>query len=94
MKFGTYLLALVEPLLAKILLALGFSVVSIVGVDTALTTIKGLIVANMGAAGSLLDFALYMWIGKGIGLIFGACATKFLLWQVQNATKIMGKTNG
>ncbi len=94
MKFGTFLLALAKPMLAKILLALGFSVVSIVGVDVALNTVKQMIVSNIGGLGPIIDFALYLWIGKGIGVIFGACATKLMLWNIQNATKIMGKANG
>jgi hypothetical protein len=94
MKFGTFLLALAKPFLAKILLALGFSVISIVGVDVALSTVKGMIVSNLGGLGSVIDFALYLWIGKGIGIIFGACATKLALWNIQNATKILGKGNG
>lgn len=94
MKFGTFLLALAEPFLAKILLALGFSVVSIVGVDVALAAVKGMIVSNINGVGAIIDFALYLWIGKGIGIIFGACATKLMLWNIQNATKILGKANG
>lgn len=94
MKFGVFLLALVEPILAKLLIALGFSVVSIVGVDAALGTVKGLIVSNLSGLGGIIDFALYMWLGKGLGIIFGACATKLMLWNIQNATKILGKANG
>jgi hypothetical protein len=94
MKFGTFLLALAKPFLAKILLALGFSVISIVGVDVALGTVKGMIVSNVNGLGAIIDFALYLWIGKGIGIIFGACATKLALWNIQNATKILGKANG
>lgn len=91
MKFGTFLIALVEPLLAKILMALGFSVVSIVGVDLALNQIKGMVVSGLLGLGPLLDFALYIWLGKGIGIVFGACATRLALWQIQNATSILGK---
>ena len=94
MKFGTFLLALVEPMLAKILMALGFSVVSIVGVDAALGTIKNLIISNMASAGNVIDFALYLWIGKGIGIIFGACTTKLAIWNIQRATSILAKSNG
>lgn len=94
MKFGVFLLALVEPILAKLLIALGFSVVSIVGVDAALGTVKGLIISNLSGLGGIIDFALYMWLGKGLGIIFGACATKLMLWNIQNATKILGKANG
>lgn len=90
MKFGTFLIALVEPLLAKILMSLGFSVVSIVGVDLALNQVKGMVVSGLLGLGPLLDFALYIWLGKGIGIVFGACATKLALWQIQNATRILG----
>lgn len=94
MKFGTFLLALIEPMLGKILVALGFSIVSIVGVDVALSSVKQLIIGNISSLGAIIDFALYLWIGKGIGIIFGACATKLALWNIQNATKILGKSNG
>lgn len=94
MKLGTFLLGLVEPILAKLLIALGFSVVSIVGVDAALNTVKGMVVSNLSGAGAILDFALYLWMGKALGVIFGACATKLMLWNIQNATKILGKSNG
>jgi hypothetical protein len=94
MKFGTFLIGLVEPILAKLLIALGFSVVSIVGVDAALNTVKGMIVSNLSGLGGIIDFALYLWLGKALGVIFGACATKLMLWNIQNATKILGKSNG
>ncbi len=94
MKFGVFLLALVEPIIAKLLIALGFSVVSIVGVDAALGTVKGMIVGNLSGLGGIIDFALYLWLGKALGIIFGACATKLMLWNIQNATKILGKANG
>jgi hypothetical protein len=95
MKFGTFLLALVEPILAKLLIALGFSVVSIVGVDAALSTVKGLVTSNLNAVpANIIGFAMYMWLGKGLGIVFGACATKLMLWNIQNATKILGKSNG
>ena len=94
MKFGVFLMALVEPILAKLLIALGFSVISIVGVDAALSQVKGMVVSNLGGLGAIMDFALYMWMGKALGIIFGACATKLMLWNIQNATKILGKANG
>lgn len=95
MKFAVFLLALVEPLLAKILIALGFSVVSIVGMDAALLGIKNAFIANMNSMpADWLNFALYLWVGKGLGIIFGAMATKLMLWSIQNATSLLGKTPG
>lgn len=95
MKIGTWLLSLVSPMLAKILLSLGLSVVSIVGMDAVLTGIKSSFVSSMQSMpADWLNFALYLWIGKGLGIIFGACATKLMLWSVQNSTSILGKSNG
>lgn len=95
MKLGTWLLALVEPMLAKILLGLGFSVVSIVGMDAMLTAMKAAFVSNMNALpAEWLQFALYLWLGKGIGIIFGACTTKLMLWTIQNSTAMLGKSPG
>ena len=95
MKIGTWLLSLVSPFLAKILLTLGFSVVSIVGMDAVLIGIKNSFVSNMSAMpADWLNFALYLWIGKGIGIIFGALSTKLMLWSIQNSTQLLGKSNG
>ncbi|MDH6594341.1 hypothetical protein M2165_004230 [Variovorax sp. TBS-050B] len=93
MKFGTFLLSLAQPILAKILLALGFSVITVVGVEAAITQVKNLFIANLAALpADMLNLALYLWVGKAVGIIFGAVATKLLLWSIQNATSIIGKS--
>lgn len=95
MKLGTWLLSLAEPLLAKVLLALGFGVVSIVGIDAALGAIKDQFVGQINSMpADWLAFALHLWIGKGLGIIFGACATKLMLWSAQHATSILSRSNG
>jgi hypothetical protein len=95
MKLGTWLLGMMQPLLAKILVSLGFSVITIVGMEAVVGQLKAQIVAQMGALpADVLSFALFMGIGKAIGIIFGACTTKLLLWSIQNATSIIGKNNG
>lgn len=93
MKLGTWLLSMAEPLLAKVLIALGFSVVSIVGVEAAFTGLRDSFVTSMNAMpADWLNFALYLWIGKGLGIIFGAMATKLALWGIQNATSLLGRS--
>lgn len=95
MKIGTWLLSMMEPLLAKILVSLGFGVVSIVGMDSVLSSMKASFVTTLnGMPADWLQFALYLYIGKGIGIIFGACTTKLLLWSIQNATSLLGKNAG
>lgn len=92
MKLGTWLLSLVSPFLAKILLSLGFSVVTIVGLEAALNGMKAQFVATMGSMqADMLNIVLYLWIGKAFGVIFGACTAKLTMWAIQNATSIIGK---
>lgn len=47
MKLGTWLLALLQPALARILSALGFSVVSIVGLDVGINALKAQALSGM-----------------------------------------------
>lgn len=90
-----WLLAMCEPLIAKILLGLGLSVVSIVGVEVTVNAIKGQLVDSINALPPVwLQFALYLWLGKALGIVFGAMATKLSLWAIQNATSILGKSPG
>lgn len=95
MKLGTWLLALLQPALARILTSLGFSVVSIVGVDAALGGLKAAFIANMNALpAAALQLFLVGGGGIGCGIIFGAMATRLLLWQIQNSTRILGVNGG
>lgn len=91
MKLGTWLLALVQPMLAKILLSLGFSVVTITGLVAITDQLKSQAVSGIGALSpELLNLFLLGGGAQGLGIIFGACTTKLALWQIQSATKILG----
>lgn len=88
---GVWLAAMMGPLTARILVALGFSVVSVVGVTAALTTLKNMLIANLQlvpAAG--LQLALLGGAGVGLGLVFGAVTFRMLLWQINNTRRILG----
>lgn len=91
MPVGAFLLALVQPILARILVALGFSVVSLVGMQALL---DGLISATRNAWGGLpsqlLALAGLAGIGQALGIIMGAVLTRVLIWQLSRATRIMG----
>lgn len=91
MKIGTWLLALLQPALARILTSLGFSVVSIVGLDVGINALKSQALSGMSLL-SPATLQLFLLSGGGIalGMILGACATKLLLWQIQQGTKILG----
>lgn len=91
MKIGTWLFSLVQPFIAKILLALGFSVVTITGFEAAVNQVKSQLVGSVNALPvDLLNVFLLAGGGKGIGIILAAVAVKVLLWQVSSATKILG----
>lgn len=95
MKIGTWLLALLQPAIAKILVALGFSVVSIVGMQATLEGLKGQVLAMFGTLpAAALQLFLIGGGGVALGIIFGAMTTRLLLWQIQQSTRILGVVGG
>lgn len=91
MKIGTWLLSLVQPFVAKVLLALGFSVVTITGFEAAVDQVKAQLVGSVNSLPmDMLNVFLLAGGGKGIGIILAAVAVKVMLWQISSATKILG----
>lgn len=91
MNLGVWIVSLVQPLLSRILVALGFSVVSIVGMDAIFTQLKAKLTANFLALPvDMLNVFLLAGGGVGLGIIFGAMTTKLILWKIQQGTKILG----
>lgn len=91
MKIGTWLLSLVQPFIAKILLTLGFSVVTITGFEAAINQVKQQLVGSVNSLPvDVLNIFLLAGGGKGIGIILAAVAVKVMLWQISSATKILG----
>lgn len=91
MPIGTWLLAMMGPLTARILLTLGFSVVSIVGMDAIISGIKSQLISAMGAVPQAgLNLALLAGAGEALGIIFGAITTRLLLWKITSATRLLG----
>jgi uncharacterized membrane protein required for colicin V production len=74
---------------------LGFSVVSIVGVEAVVGQLKSALIGSMnGLPSDMLQFALLLGIGKALGMIFGAVTTKLTLWAIENSVKLIGKNPG
>lgn len=91
MKLGTWLLGLLQPAIARILTALGFSVVTILGMEQLLVQLRQSVVSSLGGmSADMFNVFLLAGGGQALGIITGALTTKLLLWQVQNATKILG----
>lgn len=95
MKIATFIMSLVQPLMARILTALGFSVVSIVGVTESINAIKNEIVTHVNTLPvDMLNLFLFSGGGICLGMILGAIAFRLTLWQIQSATKILGVNPG
>ena len=90
-QIGAWLLAMVTPLLGRILVSLGFSVVTITGMTLVITTARDqfLTMANSLPA-DMLNVFLLAGGGVGFGMLVGAVTTRVMIWQIQNATKFLG----
>ncbi len=95
MKLGTWLLALLEPAVGRILAALGFSVVQITGLTVAINTIRDKVIQDVSALpADLLNVFLLSGGGVAFGIITGAITTKLLMWQITSSTRILGVNPG
>lgn len=95
MKIGTWLLALVQPLIGRILAALGFSLVTVVGMEVVINQVKDMVKSGVSSMPSdMLNIFLLAGGGTALGMILGAIATKVMLWQIQSATKLLGINPG
>ncbi|MDO8652073.1 MAG: DUF2523 domain-containing protein [Undibacterium sp.] len=91
MKIGTWLLAMLTPMIGRILAALGFSVVTVLGMEGILSQVRTSLVSGLGGmSGDMFNVFLLAGGGQALGIITGALTTRLLLWQVQNATRILG----
>lgn len=91
MGFAQLLLALVQPVLARVLLALGFSVVSFVGMDMVMNQVIAHAQSAWGGLpASILQLAGLAGIGQALGIIMGAVLTRVMIWQLSRSTRILG----
>lgn len=95
MNLTTWILALAQPLIGRILLSLGFSVVTITGFTVSVQALKAQFVASANAMGAdILNLFLIAGGGQAIGIIFGALTVRVTLWQISKSTRILGLNPG
>lgn len=93
MKLGTFILSLLEPAIGRILTAVGFSLVSITGMQSIFDHLRGQLSTGITAISpETLQLFLIAGGAEGLGIIFGAITTKLMLWQVQKSTQFLGKS--
>ena len=82
---------LAVPMVARVLLALGFSVVTITGVSLAWSTVKNEIVTNLSAqAGAYVQLAGLGGVWVALGAVIGAMSFAVAFWSLTSAVRIMG----
>lgn len=95
MKLGTWLLSLLSPAIARIFTSLGFSLVTITGFDVAIQALRTQLIGSVNSLpADMLNVFLLGGGGIALGIVLGAVATRVLIWQINNAVKILGKTPG
>ena len=91
MPLAAFLISMVTPLVGRILLSLGFSVVTVTGMTLVITTVRDqfLTLANQMPA-DMLNVFLLAGGGVGFGMLMGAVTTRVVIRQIQNSTKFLG----
>jgi len=74
-------------LVGRVLLALGMSFVTYAGFDALLGVIKAQIISDVSGAGSVAaSFLSFMYVDKGISMIFSAVAVSLVLKGLTNGS--------
>jgi len=92
MNFAAFLASMAAPIVARVLMALGFSVITVTGITVAIQALKDQIVANLstmqqGALG--LAGLMGMWVA--LGMIFGAITFAVTLKGLTSLSGWIGK---
>lgn len=85
------LATLARPVLARVLVALGMSVVTITGVTVVVDQVKQEIAFNLGAGPyAALQLAGLAGCWSALGLVFGAMTFAVSYWATTQAVKVLG----
>jgi hypothetical protein len=91
MPLAAWLAAILPSLAARVLASLGLGVVTITGFVTAWSSVKSLIISNFaGIPSDIAGLIGLAGIGEGLGIIFGAIATRVAFAALHAGTKIAG----
>jgi len=86
---------MVQPILARIMVALGFSMLSIVGMDALMGQVMAAFQSAWGGLPSqMLALAGLAGIGEALGIITGAIMTKVMIWQLTKSTRMIASNPG
>lgn len=92
MNFAAFLASMAAPLVARVLMALGFSVITVTGVTVAISQLKTQVISSLGAAplaALQLGGLLGAWVG--LGMVFGAITFAVTLRGLTSLSGWIGK---
>lgn len=91
MPVAAWLLSMVGGIVGRVLLSLGFSVVTVAGFEFAIGSLKSAVQGSMGSMPmDALNLIMLSGIGFGLNIIFGAISFRVALWSISRATRILG----
>lgn len=91
MGFAQLIMAMVSPLIARIFVTLGLSMVSFVGMDLLMDQVIAYAQnAWGGLPAGILQLAGLAGVGQALSIIFGAIMTRVLIWNLSKTTRILG----
>jgi hypothetical protein len=92
MNFAAFLASMAAPLVARVLMALGFSVITVTGVTLAIQQLKDLVVNNLGNAPlAMLQLGGLLGAWQGLGMVFGAITFAVTLRGLTSLSGWIGK---
>lgn len=95
MPVAAFLLSMVQPILARIMVSLGFSMLSIVGMDALMGQVMASFASAWGGLPSqMLALAGLAGIGEALGIITGAIMTRVMIWQLTKSTRMIASNPG
>lgn len=92
MNFAAFLASMAAPLVSRVLMALGMSVITVTGVTLAIDQLKDLVIGNFGDVPvSILQLGGLLGAWQGLGMIFGAITFAVTLRGLTSLSGWIGK---
>jgi len=90
MPFAALLMSLVQPIIARVMIALGLSLVTYAGMDLMINQVIGSAQSAWGGLpAGILQLAGLAGIGQALSIISGAILTRVLIWNITKASRIL-----
>lgn len=91
MPLATFLFAIVGSLVGRVLASLGFAVITIRGVESAIGGIRVMLIDSVYALpGDILQLFLLAGGGVALNIVLGAVSFRLSLWAITKSVRVLG----